>query len=205
MRDFWLRAAILLGATIAIVLLISESIYLLQRNETERAPQNFEITIPNGTAAKIEAGGPGPYIPQTVFVVGDTLTVHNQDVTDHQLGPVWIPANTSGSLLMEKANNYAYTCSFQSSRYLGLTVRNASGGMGDRLSALWYGVPPLFMFFMVYSYLIRPPKAAGVDDLLPEGGAANSEAQLATSPRQRPLGEGAGAVGESDSQKTAQS
>lgn len=203
-RDFWLRTAILLSATIAIVLLISESIYLLQRDETERTPQTFEITIPNGTAANIQNGAPGPYIPQTVFVVGDTLTVHNHDITDHQLGPLWIPANASASLLMEKANDYAYTCSFQSSRYLGLTVRNASGGMSDRLAALWYGVPPLFMFFMVYSYLIYPPKPAVADDLLPKGGAASSEAQPTASPRQHPLGERAGALGESSHSKIAQ-
>lgn len=204
LRDFWLRSALLLGTTIVVILLISESIYLLQRDETERPPKTFEITIPNGTAASIQNGAPGPYIPQTVFVVGDTLIVHNQDITDHQLGPLWIPANASASLRMEKADDYAYSCSFQGSRYLGLTVRNASGGIRDRLSALWYGVPPLFMFFLVYSYLLRPPKAKRADDLLPGGGAASAEAQPTPGPRQHPPGDNAGAEGARKTPKSAQ-
>lgn len=157
LHAFARRFFILLLVSIVAVLLFSEGFYRLIRTDSERPPQTFEITIPSGTAERIAAGDPGPDIPNTVFVVGDTLLVHNQDSVSHELGPVWLPPNTSGTLALGEANDFIYNCSFQSTQYLGLTVRQATTWTA-RLSALWYGVPPILMFLLVYSFLFFPLK-----------------------------------------------
>jgi hypothetical protein len=157
MRSFARRFFALLLVSVAVVLLLSEGFYRLIHTDSERAPQTFEITIPAGTAERIAAGEPGPEIPNTVFVVGDTLLVHNQDSVSHELGPIWLPPGTSGKLALGEANDFVYSCSFQSSQYLGLTVRQATTWTA-RLSALWYGTPPILMFLLVYSFVFFPLK-----------------------------------------------
>jgi hypothetical protein len=155
LKAFLRRLFGLLIVSMLIVLGISEGFYLLIRSESERAPETFEITIPAGTAERIADGEPGPEIPNTVFVVGDTLTVHNLDRTSHELGPIWLPPGTSGSLALGEANDYIFNCSFQSTKFLGLTVRDATTWT-SRLSALWYGTPPVWMFLFVYSFVLFP-------------------------------------------------
>jgi hypothetical protein len=90
-----------------------------------------------------------------VFVVGDMLVVHNEDSSDHQLGPLWVPAGSSASLLLEKAERTAYSCSFQNTKYLGLLVQESTT-LGTRLSALLLAAPATTMFLFVYSLIIWP-------------------------------------------------
>ena len=153
----------LLIVSLIFVLLMSEGFYFFIRNDSERAPQTFEITIPAGTAELIAAGESGPEISNTVFVVGDTLTVHNLDNTSHELGPIWLPPGTSGSLALGEANDFIFNCSFQSTKFLGLTVRDATTWI-SRLSALWYGTPPIWMFLLVYSFVLYPLKSESDED-----------------------------------------
>jgi hypothetical protein len=163
-RRFWG----LLFISLLIVLAVSEGFYYLTRSESERAPETFEITIPVGTAERIAAGGKGPEIPNTVFVVGDTLIVHNLDSTSHELGPIWLPPGTSGSLVLGEANDFIFNCSFQSTQFLGLTVREATTWT-SRLSALWYGTPPVWMFLLVYSFVLFPLKNDSDEDEVTTG------------------------------------
>ena len=100
----------LLMISLLIVLALSEGFYFLTRSDSEREPETFEVTIPAGTAERIAAGESGPEIPNTVFVVGDTLTVHNLDSTSHELGPIWLPPGTSGSLTLGEANDFIFNC-----------------------------------------------------------------------------------------------
>lgn len=155
---FLRRFLILSVVSTMIMLVVSEISYLLQGSEAARDPMVVELTIPSGTADIIAQGKPNPAIPdELVFVVGDTLLVHNQDVADHELGPLWIPAGTSASMTLEEANAYTYSCTFQSNQYLDLTVI-APVDWQDRLQALWYGTPPTVMFLLVYSFIVRPLK-----------------------------------------------
>jgi hypothetical protein len=96
-------------------------------------------------------------------VVGDTLVVHNLDHTSHELGPIWVPPGTSGSLVLGEANDFIFNCSFQNSKFLGLTVREATTWT-SRLSALWYGTPPIWMFLLVYSFVLFPIKREEEND-----------------------------------------
>lgn len=157
---FFKRFFILLFAAAGFMLLVSEIGYRLLREDTSRPPQTIELLIPEGTAEKIARGEANPAIPEEmVFVVGDTLFVKNLDSVDHELGPLWIPSGNSASLSLDQANDYTYSCSFQTSRYFDLTVRSAVTWR-DRLGALWYGVPPTVMFLLVYSFIIKPIKPA---------------------------------------------
>lgn len=144
---------------------INEGAHQLFKEDTDRAPETVEIDIPRGTAEKVETGQQVPSIPEEmVFVVGDTLRVNNHDTVDHELGPLYIPAGSSASLLMEDANKYVLGCSFQPTQYLGFDVRSRTT-TNSRLEAFALAAPPTAMFFFVYSLLIYPlqdePERAG--------------------------------------------
>ncbi len=153
-----LRIAIILFISIILVGAINEGAYLLLREKSDRVPQTIELVIPDGTAERVAAGEETPTIPdEMVFVVGDVLQVVNQDSVDHQLGPIWVPAGSSGSIILEQADKFAYQCSFQPSRYLGLDVRVGTTAK-SRIQALLLAAPPTAVFLFIYSLLIFPMK-----------------------------------------------
>lgn len=149
----------LLLLTVLSVLLVfagSEIAFLFQKENTDRAPKVIELVIPEGTSAQIASGQTVQSIPESlVFVVGDVLVVKNNDTSDHQLGPLWIPAKSSASLDMSKADNYAYTCSFQPSNYLGLEVRPPTT-VWTRMQAMLLAAPATAVFLFVYSLIVFP-------------------------------------------------
>lgn len=152
------RLLILSVISVIIVLGFSEFSYRLLQEDTSRGPTTIELVIPEGTSERVLSGEPVPTIPEEmIFVVGDTLLVKNDDIVDHQLGPLWIPSGSSSSLKMEQKNNYAYACSFQPTQYLGLTVKEAVTWK-SRLGALGYAGLPTLMFLMVYSIVMFPLK-----------------------------------------------
>jgi hypothetical protein len=153
--------------------LISEGAFLIQKDADDRQPQTVELVIPPGTADRIAAGEAVSSLPEEItFVLGDTLLVRNQDDVDHQIGPVWVPPGRSASLEMEKPDRYAYACSFQPSRYLGLDVREPTT-ISTRLTALGLAVPPTTMFLFFYSLLLFPLNKEG-EEGDPQGIAAES-------------------------------
>jgi len=146
---------VFLGSFIA-VLLISEVGVRLQRENTARAPKTFELTIPDGTAAKVEAGEEAPGIPgEMSFVLGDILLVHNMDQVAHTLGPLLIPAGTSAEMPLDQADNLTLSCSFTPSNFLGLDVRRPTTWL-TRLAAYGFAVPPTMAMIYVYSLLAFP-------------------------------------------------
>lgn len=147
---FSLLAGILIGA-----ILTEGAFYLLR--ETTRAPKTIELVIPNGTAERIARGEQPPSIPDSMtFVVGDKLVVVNQDVKDHQLGPLWIPANASASLQLDSAQSYAYECSFQKNKYLGFDVYEPLT-LGTRIYGILFAGLPMGILLALYS-IIMPTK-----------------------------------------------
>src|SRR5512139_1149477 len=110
----------LIGLVLSVA--ITEIPFIFLR-ETARPPKEITLVIFKGTAEKVARGEQPPGIPENMkFVVGDTLTVQNQDTADHQLGPLWIPANSSARLSLDQVESLAYECSFQPGKYLGLDV-----------------------------------------------------------------------------------
>jgi hypothetical protein len=133
--------------------LINEITFLFLR-EIARPPEVVELVIPDGTAERVARGETPPTIPDSMtFVLGDTLLVRNEDKADHELGPLWIPAGTSASLLLDSVESYAYNCSFQPEKYFGLDVRE-SLTIATRIYGILYSGLPLGLLIAVYSLVI---------------------------------------------------
>lgn len=146
--------SLLLGLVLGVIL---NEITFLSLRSTARAPKVVELVIPNGTAGRVARGENPPTIPDSMaFVIGDTLLVKNEDITDHELGPLWIPAGSSASLLLDTVQSYAYACSFQTGKYFGLDVHEALT-FGTRAYGILYSGIPLGGLIALYS-LIMPTK-----------------------------------------------
>ena len=146
--------SLLLGLVMGIIL--NEVTFLFLR-DTARAPKVVELVIPTGTAERVARGETPPTIPDSMkFVIGDTLLVKNDDIADHELGPLWIPAGTSASLLLDSVQTYAYTCSFQPGKYFGLDVHEALT-LGTRIYGIIYSGIPVGGLIALYA-LIMPVK-----------------------------------------------
>lgn len=147
--------SMLLGVLIAAVM--SEISYQVLKQEN-REPQHVELIIPPGTAQRVARGEVPPTIPKDLsFVVGDVLVVINDDNVDHQLGPLWIPPGTSASLPLDSEQKFAFECSFQPTKYLGLDVHEPVTP-GTRLTGILFAGFPLGALFSVYSILVIKPK-----------------------------------------------
>ena len=142
-----LLAGLLLGAA------VGEIPFLFLR-ETARPPQEIVLTIPAGTAEQVSRGEKQPSIPENmIFVVGDTLVIENEDVVDHKLGPLWIPANSSAQLSLDQEESFAYECAFQPGSYFGLDVRQPLT-LSTRLYGILYAGLPLAILIALYSLVI---------------------------------------------------
>jgi hypothetical protein len=147
--------SMLLGVLIAGAM--SEISYQVLKREN-REPQDVNLVIPAGTAERVARGEVPPTIPEDLsFVVGDVLVVVNDDNVDHQLGPLWIPPGTSASLPLNIEQKFAFECSFQPTKYLGLDVREPVT-LGTRLTGILFAGFPLGALFAVYSILVIKPK-----------------------------------------------
>src|SRR5512145_861930 len=143
--------SMLIGIVLGVV--ISEFSFIFLQ-ETARPPQEVILTIPEGTAEKVARGEQPPSIPpDMVFVVGDTLVVVNDDLVDHKLGQLWIPANTSARLALNEEQNMAFECSFQPGNYFGLDVRQSLTWSTRIYGGLYAGIP-LGILILLYSFVV---------------------------------------------------
>lgn len=155
-RPYLNRFFIVFGLTLLFTAVFNEGAYLLQKEKHDRAPQTIQLVIPAGTAAQVDAGLDAPSIPaEMVFVIGDVLEVKNEDTTNHSLGPLWIPAGSSARLKMETADKLAFSCSFQTSQYLGVDVRQPTT-LGTRMTALILATPTMTALLFIYGLLVFP-------------------------------------------------
>jgi hypothetical protein len=137
--------------------LTTEAAYFLLKTEN-REPTTIEIQIPVGTAQLIRDGDDPEILSKDMhFVVGDTLRVINNDDENHQLGPLYIPANSSASLKLDLEENLIVECSFQSTKYVGLTIQEPVTWW-TRIRGYFFAGFPLGMLFAVYSGLIVSKK-----------------------------------------------
>jgi hypothetical protein len=158
LKPYLKRLLVVATLSIVFVTAFNEITFMLQKDEYDRAPQTITLVIPAGTAERVEAGEDVPSIPdEMVFVLGDLLEIKNEDTVNHQLGPIWVPPGSTGSLVMEQAENYAFSCSFQTSRYLGLDVRQPTT-IGTRMIALGLAAPTVTTLVFIYSLLVIPVK-----------------------------------------------
>jgi len=148
---FSIVTALLLGV------LISEVPFLFLQ-ETARAPRDIVLTIPAGTADQVARGEQPLSIPENMtFVVGDRLVVRNEDSSDHKLGPLWIPANSSAELALDQEESLAYECTFQPGQYFGLDVREPLTP-STRIYGIVYVALPMAILILLYSLVFTPKK-----------------------------------------------
>lgn len=150
------RSALALFVSAALALVVSEAAYFIAPDRLLRGPQRVEIIIPAGTADRITKGEAVPSLsPEMTFVQGDTLVVTNQDSASHQLGPVWVPPGTSGSIVLAEASQFSYACTFQPDRYQGIDVLKPVTASSRIEAALLMGIPTAVLAVM-YSYIVKP-------------------------------------------------
>lgn len=136
--------------------LISEIPFLFLQ-ETARPPQEILLTIPAGASEQVARGEQPPSIPENMaFVVGDVLIVENKDTIDHKLGPLWIPANSSARLPLNREESLAFECTFQSDNYLGLDVHQPLT-LGTRIYGIISVGLPMAILIALYS-LVMPAR-----------------------------------------------
>jgi len=151
------RILLSIGLGLLIGALVSEVPFLFLR-DTARPPREITLTIPEGTSASVERGEQPVSIPENMtFVVGDKLIVNNEDLVDHKLGPLWIPANSSAQLSLDQEANFAYECTFQPGKYFGLDVREPLTP-STRLYGIFYVAVPMAILIALYSFVISPKK-----------------------------------------------
>jgi hypothetical protein len=160
LRPYLIRLGFITLISLIFAFAFNEVTYRIQKEPTDRAPETIQLVIPAGTAEKIAAGESVPSIPEEmVFVIGDTLEVVNQDSVSHQLGPIWVPAGSTGSLVMNAVEHVRYSCSFQTQQYLGLETKAPTTFL-TRMAALFLTVPTLavvLFLFSVAQYPIKQP------------------------------------------------
>lgn len=152
------RVLLWLAIGIVLAVIINESSFFFLKSEAGRPPEEIRLVIPAGTAGQVAQGQQPPSIPaDMVFVVGDTLTIENQDVVDHNMGPMFIPAGSSASMSFNSASNLVYTCSFQANSSFGLDVREPVT-WGTRIYGVIFAGIPLGSLLALYSFIIWPLK-----------------------------------------------
>lgn len=137
---------------------ISEGSFYLQGLKVENHDSRVELIIPAGTAEKISLGQSQPSIPSEItFYAGDILVVKNLDSTSHQLGPVWVPPNSSGILELSQPQSYSLNCSFQVDNIMGIYVRPRATPWIRIQGILAVGIPTSILIGL-YSLAVSKPK-----------------------------------------------
>jgi hypothetical protein len=144
----------LIGMLFGVV--VSEaSFHFLNTGET-RPPKVIELDIPLGTADRVARGIADPNLPSSItFVAGDTLRVNNQDSVVHQLGPLWVPPDSSATMQLDSATDMSATCSFQPSKYIGLNIQSPLT-LVTRLVGIGEAGIPMGFLIAVYSLFAVP-------------------------------------------------
>jgi hypothetical protein len=147
--------SLLLGLLLGVAITEIPFLYL---RETARPPKEITLVIPKGTAEQVARGEQPPSIPENMlFVVGDTLIVKNEDNVDHKLGPLWIPANTSAQLPLATEDSFAFECSFQPGKYLGIDVHEPLT-LSTRIYGIIYAGLPLGILIALYAAVMPSKK-----------------------------------------------
>jgi hypothetical protein len=155
-RALFIRFLISLAAGVLLAIPLSEVGFRIARNNTSRPARTIELTIPANTSTQVSQGN--RVLPQDmVFVVGDTLLVHNHDSVAQTLGPLFIPPGSSASLTLNHVGYISLVCSFQPTNYQGLNV-TAALTLLTRVEGYFIAGVPIGMLIGLYSLILRPVK-----------------------------------------------
>jgi len=145
--------SVLIGVALAWVM--NEITYHFLRSDSARPPATIELVIPAGTAERVSHGESEVSIPKgMVFVVGDIFMIKNEDVSAHQLGPLFIPPGSSAVMTFDAAESYAYACSFAPDRSFGMDVQLPVTFLTRLTGAIFAGLP-LGVLIALYGVAVR--------------------------------------------------
>ena len=157
------RIVLSIAVGLVIGVILSEATFLFL-GQTAREPKVITVVVPDGTADLVAHGEQPPSLPQDMtFVTGDTLVIDNQDSVAHQLGPLWIPAGTSGQLILGEPESLAMECSFQANKYIGIDIHDPLT-LGTRVYGILFAGLPMGILIAVYA-VIMPIRKDKKNDL----------------------------------------
>ena len=78
------------------------------------------------------------------------------------LGPLFIPPGSSASMNLNTEQDYAFVCSFQPSKYLGLSVQSALNPITRLVGILETGLPMGFLIALYAVFAIPMKKPSTV-------------------------------------------
>lgn len=100
-----------------------------------------DLTIPEGTAATVNAGQPAKFIPaQLLLGPNRKLRVKNEDVVDHQIAGQTVPAGRSATIT-SSADAQSLTCTIHPSGYIGVGFDGTPGPLSVLFMATVVGLP----------------------------------------------------------------
>ncbi len=162
---YFFRITLSLLVSFGFGFLISEGSFFVLNQGEPPENQEFILVIPSGTADRIEKGLSVPSIPENmVFYEGDRLTIKNEDVVSHQLGPIWVPAGSTGKLDLGQQQRFTISCSFRPNKSLGLDVRQKTGSETRAQGVLAIGLPSSVLLFL-FSIVLKPVQSSSDADL----------------------------------------
>lgn len=139
-RVRWVAACLICGVLVGGALSVAS--WVLSGGASARSPETFELVIPEGTAARIEAGDGAPALPADLtFVVGDTLVLRNEDSVAHAMGPYPVLARTTLRLPLERPSTRSLSCTFHPRGAVDLIVKARADPTLLVWSALVFGLP----------------------------------------------------------------
>ena len=98
------------------------------------APQEVVVTIPNGTASRLEAGLEDGSIPSEIrLMAGDVFILRNDDIAPHRVGGLYVRPGGSVSQWFREAGTFDYICTIHPK---GHTVFQVDGRSNLRI--LWW-------------------------------------------------------------------
>jgi hypothetical protein len=158
LQPYLVRFAVVVIISIVLAVAFNELAFAFQREAFDRPAEIIVLEIPEGTMEKVSRGEAPPGIPSDLtFVAGDTLEVVNKDSAAHQLGPLFIPADSVARITFDEPSDVSYACSFRTNQYLGVEVRQATN-LNTRLTGLFLAAPTTAALFFLYSLILFPVK-----------------------------------------------
>ena len=94
-------------------------------------------------------------MPDMRFSEGDQISVRNMDSVSHQLGPLWVPANSSSVLTLDRPSSYSLSCTFQASQKLDIEVVARAKASDRVLGILSIGLPTWLLVWL-YTLIAIP-------------------------------------------------
>jgi hypothetical protein len=101
-----------LVALVVTVMWIVSAVSMWVYTSGDRAPEDFTLAIPDGTAAAIARGENPLEIPSTWrFKSGDVLTLQNDDGVGHWLGAYYVPSHETATHVLRPSVSGVFACS----------------------------------------------------------------------------------------------